>query len=420
VYPFGGFELLPPVIPSQEMEYSDVPRVLLTNIKGDRLLQNDLAVGDIANIKLEHTFDQDIDFEDLSVVVAIMDRNDYASNSEEASFVELGLVQDDLDGDGYNSDVDCDDNNPDIYPGAPELCNNVDDNCNGSIDEGLTVVTYYLDNDNDSFGDDNNSIDACMMQAGYVELGGDCDDNNPAVRPGAAELCNNVDDNCNGRIDEGLTVVTYYLDNDNDGFGDDNNSIDACMMPDGYVEVDGDCDDNNPDVHPGAAELCNNIDDNCNGTIDESLTVVTYYLDIDNDGFGDDNNSIDACMMPDGYVEVDGDCDDNNTDINPNATEIADNEIDENCDGDDLTTSTQSLSDNPITIYPNPVTDILFIDYSDIDHTRITIYNAAGKLVLLSKKTSMISVDELDAGIYLLTVEDMRSGFKFLEKIVVY
>ncbi|MEZ5055475.1 MAG: MopE-related protein [Saprospiraceae bacterium] len=102
---------------------------------------------------------------------------------------------------------------------------------------------------------------------------------------------------------------------------------------DGYLS-DVDCDDNNPNVNPGAQEICNNIDDNCNGQIDEGL-LITYFLDADGDGFGDINNSMDACSLPSGYTTDNTDCDDTNPQINPDATEIPDNGIDENCDGVD-------------------------------------------------------------------------------------
>ena len=285
VYPFGGYDMFPPIIPANQMVYSDVPRVLLTDIKGDRLLQNDLAIGERANIKIEHTFDQDLEFDDLYVVVAILDRDEFASNTEEASFRELGLVLDDLDGDGFASNVDCDDNNPNVYPGADELCNNLDDNCDGNVDESITLVPYYLDNDND--------------------------------------------------------------------------------------------------------------------------------------GYGDDNNSVDDCMLPDGYVEIGGDCDDNDAAINPDAVEIVNNGIDEDCNGNDQTTSTNSLSNKQFIIYPNPTRNVLHIDYSDIKNSRITMHNAEGKLVLVRDKTSLISVKQLDAGFYLLTIENLQTGIKYLEKIVV-
>ncbi len=168
----------------------------------------------------------------------------------------------DADGDGYLSDVDCNDADPAIHPGAAEVCNGVDDNCVGGIDEGF-----------DQDGD------------GFTTCGGDCDDSNRAIHPGATEVCNGVDDNCVNGIDEGF---------DQDG--------------DSYKTCDGDCDDTNPAVHPGAPEVCNGVDDNCVNGIDEGF---------DQDG--------------DGSTTCGGDCDDANPAVHPGATEVCSNGIDDDC-----------------------------------------------------------------------------------------
>ncbi|MGB4928603.1 MAG: putative metal-binding motif-containing protein, partial [Chitinophagales bacterium] len=110
----------------------------------------------------------------------------------------------DVDGDGYTSDVDCQDNNAAINPGAAEICNGIDENCDGNIDEGVQT-TYYADADGDTYGDAGSTTMACSMPEGYVEDATDCNDVDAAINPAATEVCNGVDDNCDGNIDEGLT-----------------------------------------------------------------------------------------------------------------------------------------------------------------------------------------------------------------------
>jgi hypothetical protein len=230
---------------------------------------------------------------------------------------------------------DCNDNNPAINPGAPETCNGLDDNCSGAIDEGLTFITYYPDGDGDGYGITNLGIALCANPgAGYTTLPGDCQDGNPAINPGAPETCNGLDDNCSGAIDEGLTFITYYPDGDGDGYGITNLGIALCANPGaGYTTLSGDCQDGNPAINPGAPEICNGLDDNCSGAIDEGLTFITYYPDGDGDGYGITNLGIALCANPGaGYTTLSGDCQDGNPAINPGAPEIC-NGLDDNCSG---------------------------------------------------------------------------------------
>lgn len=111
------------------------------------------------------------------------------------------LMSPDNDDDGYDVGEDCDDFNPDVHPGAAEVCDGVDNNCDGSIDEGVTT-TYYHDTDLDTYGNPQDTIDACTLPPDYVIDNTDCNDVDPAINPGAVEICNDAkDNNCNGLID---------------------------------------------------------------------------------------------------------------------------------------------------------------------------------------------------------------------------
>ena len=231
-----------------------------------------------------------------------------------------GGADQDLDG-WSQGNGDCDDLDATIYPGAPEICNDgIDQNCDGVADEGS-------DNDGD----------------GITQCDGDCDDSDASRYPGAVEVCDRFDTDCDGSVDEDFDV-------DLDGYYDDAEA--ACVST--YSNGELDCDDADPAVYPDAAEACNGIDDDCDGSVDEQT-------DDDSDGFticGGDCDDNDANTYPfapeicdevdndcdgvvpadetwdgdgDGYVEC-LDCDDGSAAIHPTAQEICDG-IDNNCDG---------------------------------------------------------------------------------------
>ena len=172
----------------------------------------------------------------------------------------------------------------------------------------------------------------CSIPPGYVSDNSDCDDTNTSVNPGATEYCNNLDNDCNGQIDDNaLDAFYWYADFDRDDYGDPNNSLYQCDQPFDYVLMQQDCDDSNNEVNPDAPELCNSIDDDCDGQIDNNtIDSIDYFLDSDMDGFGDPNQVVSDCQQPTGYILDNTDCDDSDDSIYPDAAEICDG-IDQNC-----------------------------------------------------------------------------------------
>ena len=247
-----------------------------------------------------------------------------------------GLSTADADGDGFDASEDCNDADATVNPGAEEWCNGIDDNCDGSVDEGV-LEEFFVDADGDGHGDPDQPVAACALPDGHASAPTDCDDSDAAVSPDAAEVCNTRDDNCDGSVDEGVTLE-FWADEDGDGYGDPAAPQAACSLPDGAADNDQDCDDSAATVHPAAAEVCNERDDNCDGLTDEG-TTTTFYEDRDADGFGRLDSTTDACELPTGYAATGGDCDDETPAVNPAAAEAC-NSIDDDCDGlvDDLDT----------------------------------------------------------------------------------
>ncbi len=198
----------------------------------------------------------------------------------------------DTDGDGYGDPLgevrsacadpgegwadnprDCDDSSDAVYPGAPEACNGVDNDCDGVPDSGVKQASWWPDADGDGQGDaDATPVFGCAPPepTGFVDNDLDCDDTRDDVYLGAPEVCDGVDRSCSGVADDGGVLLTFYRDEDGDGAGDPDAATQACASPgDGWVTVAGDCDDDDGARHPGAEEACDGVDNDCDGYADE-------------------------------------------------------------------------------------------------------------------------------------------------------
>ncbi|MFH0892025.1 MAG: putative metal-binding motif-containing protein [Candidatus Falkowbacteria bacterium] len=227
---------------------------------------------------------------------------------------------------------DCADTVAAINPGAAEVCDNIDNDCDGYVDENV-LITYYRDFDGDGYGLTSSTTQACSVPSGYAGSQTDCDDGNANIKPGAAEVCDNIDNDCDGSTDESCDLITYYRDADNDTYGNPGQATTSRDgAPSGYVSNNNDCNDTKANIHPNAAEVCDNIDNDCDGSVDENL-LNTYYRDLDGDTYGNPGSSTRACFVPSGYAANQTDCDDNNASVKPGAAEVCGDQKDNDCDG---------------------------------------------------------------------------------------
>ncbi len=333
--------------------------------------------------------DEDCDDTDPTINPGAME---IPNNNVDEDCDGIALIIDE-DNDGFNSDEDCDDTNPSINPDAIEIPNNnVDEDCDG--------IALMIDEDNDGFNSDE-----------------DCDDTDPTINPDAIEIPNNnVDEDCDG--------IALMIDEDNDGFNSDEDcdDTDSTINP-GAIEIpnnnvdedcdgialiidedsdgfnsDEDCDDTDPTINPGAMEIPNNnVDEDCDG--------IALIIDEDNDGFNSDE-----------------DCDDTNPDINPDAIEIPNNGVDEDCDGMDSTSAINEIDGILFNIYPNPVTNTLYIEISGQKNFIIEIFDIRGKLMKSIKSINErtdISVVDFSAGMYIISIASDESGIRVIEPIVI-
>ncbi|MDH5493373.1 MAG: putative metal-binding motif-containing protein, partial [Myxococcales bacterium] len=227
------------------------------------------------------------------------DPSTYGPDADADGFVGAACCNTSADG-SLLCGADCDDSSGDIRPTAPESCNGVDDNCDGLIDEGV-LSTFYPDCDGDGFGalgaapvmacvapTSPSSACAGAMRAAWAGGATDCADGAESVHPGAAEICNGFDDDCDDAIDEGAGTP-FHPDCDSDGYGAQGSiPTVACAAPaepppacpaGAWSDLPTDCDDAYGAVHPMAAELCNALDEDCDGAIDGPAAAIWCTLE---------------------------------------------------------------------------------------------------------------------------------------------
>ncbi len=185
---------------------------------------------------------------------------------------------------------DCDDHDPAIHPDAVEVCDDLDNDCDGVVDpEGAANPrTWYQDADRDTYGDPAVSVEACSQPVGFSDNADDCDDTDASLNPD----------------------TLWYGDADGDGFGSEEFKLTSCEEVSGAVRESGDCDDTEATTYPGADETCDGADDDCDEQIDESSAIDAsmWWADDDEDGFGDPDDPTVSCDQPSGTVDNAEDC----------------------------------------------------------------------------------------------------------------
>jgi hypothetical protein len=297
---------------------------------------------------------------------------------------------------------DCDDDDILISPAATEVCDGVDNDCDGGIDDTAVggEVTSYADVDSDNYGDPAVSVTQCGIPAGYVADSTDCDDTDGAIYPGAVEacdatdsdcdnsvvdedvdtdgdlepdctdldddgdnhldvvdcapldatinplaveVCDSVDNNCDSVIDEDSAqdATPWYADLDGDGHAGSIIIQLACSAPSGFQASFDDCDDLDGSTYPQAVEVCDAADNDCDGPIDEdAVDALNWYADVDGDGYGDAGSVVTACVAPSGSVADSSDCNDGNAAVSPAGTDVPGDGVDSDCNGSDAPLAT--------------------------------------------------------------------------------
>lgn len=357
-------------------------------------------------------------------------KNTYGGGEYDAFLLKIADAPPDADGDGVPDAEDCAPNDSNKYQSA-EL---------------------YLDSDNDGYDAGKQTVCyGAEIPLGYkvATLGTDCNDNpsnrGASVYPGAPELCDGLDNDCDTQIDEGCPEAnTWYLDYDKDGYGNPDKKIQSLIRRRGYVSNPDDCRDWDASIHPGAVELPDGLDNNCNGQVDEGLECRNlWYLDRDGDGYGNINYPKWSCRKPHRFVDNADDCRDWDARYHPGAIEWCDKR-DNDCDGlidEDCGPISEEITVNPgagvnplaksdiilpgISIFPNPASDVVMVTLNGFETGKkleLMLVQADGKPLLsqgitptMQGQQVRMDVRRLAAGYYLLQV---KQGFVMQTKRV--
>ncbi|MDG1480637.1 MAG: FG-GAP-like repeat-containing protein [Myxococcota bacterium] len=177
--------------------------------------------------------------------------------------------------------------------------------------EPCTTAWWYPDSDGDGYGDPLGGMELCEGASGTVTNDADCDDTDPALSP----------------------QTIWFYDGDGDGFGDPDITYVSCEEPEGYSSDATDCFDFDASIFPGADEICDGVDSDCDDEIDEDpIDPEVFFADTDSDGYGDADSTIEACTAPSGFVVLSGDCDDSTDTVAPDLEEVCGDGLDNNCD----------------------------------------------------------------------------------------
>ena len=333
----------------------------------------------------------DADPRRASTLAEVCDPDDRDEDCDPSTY---GRVDRDRDGfddasccNGASCGDDCNDRIGSVHPTSIEVCNGVDDDCDGEVDEGV-LVAGFADEDGDLHGDPTRPRDGCPDSPRFSVVGDDCDDTNRRVHGAQLEICDELDNDCDEVVDEDAVALTWYRDADGDGFGDPRGGTTvSCVPPEGFDLLPTDCDDSaagvspvadeacngrdddcngradfrvgpsdfedddgdgavdrrcgafgddpddgDPDSAPGAPELCDGLDNDGDGAVDEDPQTVSWWTDGDGDGYGA-GTAMESCAPLPGRVTRDGDCDDSDATRRPGAFDACDGR-DEDCDGD--------------------------------------------------------------------------------------